>query len=603
MNQQPTPLSLTNILAEGETAIWSVDSLETVSSETFTPPFTEVGNYVIYVEIYNSLNECTSVGTYIYYTILPCLEEPNAISSREVNIFLHETAPVFEVTENSVWYDSKMNKIGEGTSFSPNIFKTGESVFIARQVTDICMGESTPFYLNVKAYSVTGRLFMTRIMMVFFDVNYEKGISRKSIYIKETNAVISTDLNGNSNFQTDKLGTYTLSVKEMGDNVESLDNTEIVVTLNNEKPYEENVDFRFKIKDNYDLSVIAVPSNIIAVGRSVSYYVTVKNSGKVQENVSFKFTYNASLMDIVPIEFNNATLTDSTITVKLGTVQELSTLVYTFPFIVKPDWTIGGDTIFTHVEVLSVYTDVWPEDNTCETADIIRNSYDPNDKAVTPSMLEEGFVLLNSELTYTIRFQNKGTGEAYDIYIKDTIDEKMDISSFEFITASHNMTYAIDGNIITFYFTNIMLPYESADEAGSNGYLQYSIKPKTGMADRTVVNNTAHIFFDFNPAVVTNSTISTFVEKLPVLKVETGLDENTLAISVSPNPVAAQMNISASLTGNKQVSLVDMSGVSELIGAFDGQSATFDVSQKPSGSYTLLITNGLETITEKVIIK
>ncbi|MBK8808449.1 MAG: T9SS type A sorting domain-containing protein [Bacteroidales bacterium] len=602
INQQPMPISLTNIFTEGETVTWFTEHLEPVCSGTYTPPFTELGYHYLFVEIYHPLNGC-SQGLTLSYTILPCLEEPNAISPREVNMFLHETAPVFEVTENSVWYDSKMNKIGEGTSFSPNIFKTGESVFIARQENENCLGDTIPFYLSVKAYTISGRLFYDQNNDGIFDVDYDKAISNKSVLVKETNTVISTDLDGNYSFQTDKLGTYTLSVQEMGKNVETLSNEEIVVTLNNEKLFAENVDFRFRIKDNYDLSVSAIPSNIIAVGRDVYYYLTVKNSGNVQENVSLKFTYNASLMDIVPIEFNNATLTDSTITVKLGTVQELSTLVYSFPFIVKPNWKIGGDTIFTHVEVLSAYTDVWPEDNTFETADIIRNSYDPNDKAVTPSMLEEGFVLLNSELTYTIRFQNKGTGEAYDIYIKDTIDEKMDISSFEFMTASHNMTYAIDGNIITFYFTNIKLPYESADAAGSNGYLQYSIKPKTGMADRTVVNNTAHIFFDFNPAVVTNTTISTFVEKLPVLKVETGLDKNTPSIFVSPNPVAAQLNITASLTGNKQVSLVDMSGVSELIGAFDGQSATFDVSKKPSGSYTLLITNGLETITEKVIIK
>jgi hypothetical protein len=56
------------------------------------------------------------------------------------------------------------------------------------------------------------------------------------------------------------------------------------------------------------------------------------------------------------------------------------------------------------------------------------------------------------------------------------------------------------------------------NEPESHGFVRYSISPNTGLTDGTVVTNTAYIFFDYNPAVVTNTTLNTFVTNIPVVK-------------------------------------------------------------------------------------
>jgi hypothetical protein len=42
----------------------------------------------------------------------------------------------------------------------------------------------------------------------------------------------------------------------------------------------------------------------------------------------------------------------------------------------------------------------------------------------------------------------------------------------------------------------------------SHGYVQYRIKTISGLANGVQIPNTAHIFFDFNPPVTTNTTIN-----------------------------------------------------------------------------------------------
>ena len=46
--------------------------------------------------------------------------------------------------------------------------------------------------------------------------------------------------------------------------------------------------------------------------------------------------------------------------------------------------------------------------------------------------------------------------------------------------------------------------------AGSQGFVSVSFKPKAGLVPETKGENTAGIYFDFNPPVITNTVNSTF---------------------------------------------------------------------------------------------
>ncbi|MBK8850251.1 MAG: T9SS type A sorting domain-containing protein [Saprospiraceae bacterium] len=142
-------------------------------------------------------------------------------------------------------------------------------------------------------------------------------------------------------------------------------------------------------------------------------------------------------------------------------------------------------------------------------------AYDPNDKNVEPSgKKEENFVLKDETLTYTIRFQNTGNAEARDVWIRDTLDPLLDMSTFQLLESSHKVYTEQRGPILEFYFRNIWLPDSLTNKEGSKGYLVYSIKANADIEECTVVKNKAGIYFDFNPPVITNSTLNTLVTEI-----------------------------------------------------------------------------------------
>ena len=153
-------------------------------------------------------------------------------------------------------------------------------------------------------------------------------------------------------------------------------------------------------------------------------------------------------------------------------------------------------------------------------------SCDPNNKMlVSPKGCGELGFISNQELTYTIFFQNLGTGNAHDIFIVDTLDSDLDITSLQIIASSHTITnIEILNNVLIVSFDSIELPPLINDTAGSIGFLTYNITPFQGLPDETTIENSAAIFFDSLSPVITNTVINTIVDE-PVPIVDAGEDQ------------------------------------------------------------------------------
>ncbi|MEO8150738.1 MAG: T9SS type A sorting domain-containing protein [Bacteroidia bacterium] len=172
-------------------------------------------------------------------------------------------------------------------------------------------------------------------------------------------------------------------------------------------------------------------------------------------------------------------------------------------------WAQAFDQICFDVTVNPVTGDYNPSNNHLVNCFTVINSHDPNDKSVYPSKTIDD---KDGTLTYNIRFQNTGTGSAQNIYIIDTLDANLDVSTFELLSYSTEPIVQLIGNILRFNFPNINLPDSTTDEPGSNGYVQYSIKLKDSLPLFTTVTNTAYIYFDYNPPVQTNYVADTLLD-------------------------------------------------------------------------------------------
>lgn len=138
-------------------------------------------------------------------------------------------------------------------------------------------------------------------------------------------------------------------------------------------------------------------------------------------------------------------------------------------------------------------------------------AYDPNTKAAYPTgYFSEHFISNDDEIEYHIRFQNTGTDTAFTVVLRDTLSEHLDLTSIQFGTSSHHYQAEIlENGILKFTFDNIMLPDSNVNLEASNGFVKFKIGLKENLPPGTVITNSAAIYFDFNPPVITETVFHT----------------------------------------------------------------------------------------------
>ncbi len=258
-----------------------------------------------------------------------------------------------------------------------------------------------------------------------------------------------------------------------------------------------------------------------------------------------------------------------------------------------------------HVDVIG--TDVNPLNNDYCYQNIVTGAFDPNNKSVSP--VGEGangnILLQDSLLNYRINFQNTGTDSAVNVFVMDTLSNKLDLATLKIMGSSHLYTVEIIGNnVIKFNFVNIMLPDSNINEPLSHGYIAYSIEQKNTNQIGDVINNTAHIYFDFNAPVVTNTTVNTIA--YPALLSSPEFEKT---IMVYPNPATDNLTIEFNSNSVEQssVSMINTLGQvmkTVLAKTINGKNKIeISVNDLPKGLYLLKLSNGKNQSMRKVVIE
>jgi uncharacterized repeat protein (TIGR01451 family) len=306
--------------------------------------------------------------------------------------------------------------------------------------------------------------------------------------------------------------------------------------------------------------------------------VTIISNSVGAVNDATGFTYNFS--NLLPFETRSIT-----VSMQIPTI---------------PTVTLGA-LLTNSASIAPLAGDAAPDNNTAVSAQEIIGSFDPNDK-----MESHGKDIVVSDFTadnylyYTIRFENTGTASAINIRISDMLDSQLDENTVEMVRASHGYTLDRVENRLSWNFENVLLPPTIEDPIGSHGYVHFRVKPKSGYAAGDIIPNTAAIYFDFNPAIVTNTFETHFVNELGTF------EATSQAFMVYPNPATSHVSIAlkepGSLTG---IAIYDLVGknIRNIKPAATSTFEDVDISDITAGVYLLEVTAGSAKTIRKLIIK
>lgn len=348
----------------------------------------------------------------------------------------------------------------------------------------------------------------------------------------------------------------------------------------------------------FDFSCVATNGQVFRSGFQQNVFLNWQHNGTATGNGVLQCVLSA------PLQFLSATITPDqikgdTLIWNLLNIQGKSSGVVTLEVLTPVGTPLGTPVRISAVINPLIGNDAYPSDNQFELYTEVLGAYDPNDKQCEPTHFTLQDLDIPPPLTYTIRFQNEGNFPAEFVRILDTLDYAyLDVATFQVLASSHPCdTRITDKGIVEFYFADIQLPAKSSDEAGSQGFIKYSIQPKRGLPTWVNIRNRAHIFFDFNEAVVTNTT-ETGVQ-LPVWVRDVANPD--LRLKAWPNPSG----------GVVLLAVPESSGVLRLFDAYGHlleqrlvtkTEEQFDLSAYPAGTYRAIWTGDKGDVVRSVLL-
>ncbi len=262
---------------------------------------------------------------------------------------------------------------------------------------------------------------------------------------------------------------------------------------------------------------------------------------------------------------------------------------------------LAGSTLCFHVFANVPVGDVDATNNDYTICLPVVNSFDPNFKEVSPKGVgvTGNIPMSTNELTYTIHFQNTGTAPAINISIIDTLDADLLPESLRILGTSHTASPEwLAPGVVKFNFYNIWLPDSNTNLAASNGFIRFSVKLDIPHPAGTVIENNADIYFDNNPAVLTNTVTNTLVNPEGVSEI----DKDNLVLTIYPNPVTEQLTLEIpALTEDCLLTLINLNGEELMTQQINESKTQINLSKLAGGVYFLKLISGNAVEVRKVI--
>jgi len=359
------------------------------------------------------------------------------------------------------------------------------------------------------------------------------------------------------------------------------------------------VNFGLKLISDFQHTQARINSAPTRCGFTVAFHLSVENDGCLPSKGQYGIVLDSLVTfvnaDIMPTAINGDTL--------LWDYQELLSQEnekVSFDLRIAGTDFIGS---FIQLKGLSYILNTSGQQELVSTHEFtseIRCAFDPNDKLVSPQRVtsrsnefNQNYTLFEELLEYTVRFQNTGNDTAFTVVIEDQLDDNLDWFTFQPIVSSHFYEVELDNaGLLTFTFSDILLPDSTTNEPLSHGFITYKIRSRVDLEESTIIENKADIFFDFNPPITTNTTNNVMVSVLPTMTTSIEAIDLPNSIALFPNPFQHQLFIDATavdLQNNYQIEFFDISG--HMAQTLELSTTTISTTHWPAGLYTYRLVN------------
>ncbi len=348
-------------------------------------------------------------------------------------------------------------------------------------------------------------------------------------------------------------------------------------------------------RDFNDLSLSIIPISSDPIPGMVSTYQMVfENNGTSQQNGAVVFEFDDSKLQFLSASETVTSQTSNSINFNFTGLNPFETRSINLEFQVFTSPVVSVSDELVSIATISPTTGDDNEiDNTFILEQIVTDDYSPNNIIVL-----EGDEIQQDEssefLNYVIRFQNSRMNTVSKIVIENSLDQNLDSSTLELQNTSHEARVEIiNGAQVNFTFDSINLPSSTNDPGNSYGFVAYRVKPISNVDIGDLINNSAQIFFDSDPAIETDAISTEIIQTL-------SLPENDLSlIDVYPNP--AQNLISISKANGQILTIYNLDGRELMKISIPSSQFQLDTSELISGVYFLSFKSEYATEIRKLI--
>ena len=430
----------------------------------------------------------------------------------------------------------------------------------------------------------------------------ENGLSNVIIELQPGSMIAYTDSLGNYSAYV-FAGSFTVTVMSMQGNQTASPGSHTVSFTGTGNSSSGN-DFGLHSTPANDLVVWLTEVWNTAPGFDTYIRITCQNMGTNAASGTIRFLPDAILVNASGTS-GSYTMAGDTMVWNFSNLQPGAS-TFRYVFMTVPATTTLGTAVTSSVVATPVTGDIYPANNYFTLNQTVVGSWDPNDKQVQPAGdITPAQAAAGLDLVYKVRFQNTGTAPAVNIMILDTLSDNLDLSTFQMLSASHNYQLNVKNpKVLEWKFNNIMLPDSNTNEPESHGFVQYRIRPLSTLGVGDKIENTAHIYFDFNEAIITNTTVTEVALPTGVAGLQAS---NNMLLYPNPNTGKFTIELSDCEIGNLTISLTNLLGQQVYTEAASTRNTAFtqqlNVQNLPAGVYLLQVQQGSKLMTKRMVIQ